>query len=366
MERRKEEALLEIEVRGEGDARSASSALRRVVQRAALERGVDLAPQRSQVAVLIRDLLREAFHPVLQADVEAGHGACRSSAALAAPLTATRSLREYRRHARETPAARAPRDPRVPADIALTNPVMISRDMADTRRAASGRFPAAGRSLSSRPDVAERILVIDDEPDLLELVRVNLHQAGYRVETAESGRRGLEQLRRSKPDLVILDLMLPDLSGTELCRQVRADGELARTPIIMLTAKADEVDRVVGFELGADDYVTKPFSPRELTLRVAAVLRRKPTRAGAAAKLEHGPLSLDPERHRCFVDGRRGEAHGEGVRPARAADDPPGPGDDARLPARARLGRRHLGHGAHHRHPPQAPAREAGAGGRPD
>jgi two-component system phosphate regulon response regulator PhoB len=152
-------------------------------------------------------------------------------------------------------------------------------------------------------DVAERILVIDDEPDLLELVRVNLHQAGYRVETAESGRRGLEQLRRNKPDLVILDLMLPDISGTELCRQVRADGELARTPIIMLTAKADEVDRVVGFELGADDYVTKPFSPRELTLRVAAVLRRKPTRAGAAARLEHGSLTLDPERHRCFVAG---------------------------------------------------------------
>ena len=153
------------------------------------------------------------------------------------------------------------------------------------------------------PQVAERILVIDDEPDLLELVRVNLHQAGYRVETAGSGRRGLEQLRRSKPDLVILDLMLPDMSGTELCRQVRADSELARTPIIMLTAKADEVDRVVGFELGADDYVTKPFSPRELTLRVAAVLRRKPTRAGTAAKLEHGPVSLDPDRHRCFVAG---------------------------------------------------------------
>ena len=152
--------------------------------------------------------------------------------------------------------------------------------------------------------MAERILVIDDEPDLLELVRVNLLQAGYRVETADSGRRGLEQIRRNRPDLVILDLMLPDLSGTELCRQVRSDGELARTPIIMLTAKADEVDRVVGFEIGADDYVVKPFSPRELTLRVAAVLRRKPTRTPhGAAKLEHGPLLLDAERHRCFVDG---------------------------------------------------------------
>ena len=149
--------------------------------------------------------------------------------------------------------------------------------------------------------MAERILVIDDEPDLLELVRVNLHQAGYRVETAESGRRGLEQMRRSKPDLVILDLMLPDISGTELCRQVRADSELARTPIIMLTAKADEVDRVVGFELGADDYVTKPFSPRELVLRVGAVLRRKTSEAASGGALEHDSLRLDPDRHRCFV-----------------------------------------------------------------
>ena len=158
------------------------------------------------------------------------------------------------------------------------------------------RFPGPRSSLSFLR-VAERILVIDDEPDLLELVRVNLHQAGYRVETAASGRRGLEQMRHSKPDLVILDLMLPDISGIELCRQVRADNELSRTPIIMLTAKADEVDRVVGFELGADDYVTKPFSPRELTLRVAAVLRRKPTRAGAAAKLEHGAIARLVSEH---------------------------------------------------------------------
>ena len=119
------------------------------------------------------------------------------------------------------------------------------------------------------------------------------------METAESGRRGLEQLRRSKPDLVILDLMLPDLSGTELCRQVRADAELARTPIIMLTAKADEVDRVVGFELGADDYVTKPFEVKELSARMRALLRRQ--HRGQADEgtgrvvldAEDGPLVLD-------------------------------------------------------------------------
>jgi two-component system phosphate regulon response regulator PhoB len=145
--------------------------------------------------------------------------------------------------------------------------------------------------------------VIDDEPDLVELVRINLHQAGYEIETAGSGREALAALRRGRPDLVVLDLMLPDISGTDLCRQIRADAALADLPILMLTAKADEVDRVVGFELGADDYVTKPFSPRELTLRVAAVLRRKTAGSKLGTPLEQGDLRLDPERHRCFVKG---------------------------------------------------------------
>ena len=149
------------------------------------------------------------------------------------------------------------------------------------------------------------MLVVDDEPDLLELVRVNLCQAGFEVDVAEAGQQALDQLRQTPPDLLVLDLMLPDLSGTEVCRQVRNDPELAGLPIIMLTAKADEVDRVVGLELGADDYVTKPFSPRELTLRVRAVLRRRTPsgEATAARSLEHGPLRIDPERHRCHVEG---------------------------------------------------------------
>ena len=150
--------------------------------------------------------------------------------------------------------------------------------------------------------VGPRILVIDDEPDLLELVRVNLDQAGFTVETAESGKDALAALRRQRPDLIVLDLMLPDISGTELCRRVRAERDVAAVPIIMLTAKADEVDRIVGFELGADDYVTKPFSPRELVLRIRAVLRRQQTGTTPSAPLEQGPLRLDPERHRCFVD----------------------------------------------------------------
>jgi two-component system phosphate regulon response regulator PhoB len=149
--------------------------------------------------------------------------------------------------------------------------------------------------------VAQRILVVEDEPDLLELVRFNLDQAGFKVETSDSGEDGLAALRRTPPDLLILDLMLPDLSGEDVCRAVRADNRLAQMPIIMLTAKSEEVDRVVGFELGADDYVTKPFSPRELVLRVRAVLRRRGEGRTAAAPLLRGPLRLDPERHRCTV-----------------------------------------------------------------
>lgn len=151
--------------------------------------------------------------------------------------------------------------------------------------------------------MAERILLVDDEPDLLELVRVNLDGAGFSVETAEGGREALASIRRSPPDLIVLDLMLPDVSGTEICRQVRADARLAEIPIIMLTAKADEVDRVVGLELGADDYVTKPFSPRELTLRVRAILRRRGVRPAPSRVLSHERLSIDSERHRCTVDG---------------------------------------------------------------
>ncbi len=147
-----------------------------------------------------------------------------------------------------------------------------------------------------------RILVVDDEPDLLELVRLTLDQAGHQVETAASGREALEALRRHRPDLLILDLMLPDVSGTEVCRRLRADSELHSLPVIMLTAKADEVDRVVGFERGADDYVTKPFSPRELVLRVGAVMRRSQAPADPRGVLEHGPLRLDPARHRCWVN----------------------------------------------------------------
>jgi len=151
--------------------------------------------------------------------------------------------------------------------------------------------------------MTDRVLVVDDEPDLLELVRFHLTQAGFEVETVRDGRQGLEAIRRRRPSLVVLDWMLPDLSGTEVCRQVRSDPALRDLPILLLTAKAEEVDRVVGFELGADDYVTKPFSPRELALRVQAILRRSSGEQAPSDVLERGPISLDTERHRCTVGG---------------------------------------------------------------
>jgi two-component system phosphate regulon response regulator PhoB len=150
--------------------------------------------------------------------------------------------------------------------------------------------------------MAARILVVDDEPDLLELVRLSLVEAGFTVETAASGREALEKLQRAAPDLVVLDLMLPDMSGTEVCRWLRGRPEFVDLLVLMLTAKSEEVDRVVGFELGADDYVTKPFSPRELVLRVRALLRR---RAGVATEgniLERDLVRIDLDRHRCYVE----------------------------------------------------------------
>jgi two-component system phosphate regulon response regulator PhoB len=150
--------------------------------------------------------------------------------------------------------------------------------------------------------MGERVLVDDDEPNLLELVRFQLEQAGFDVETAPDGRIGLEAIRRRRPSLVVLDWMLPDLPGTEVCRQLRSDPALRDLPVLLLTAKAEEIDRVVGFEIGADDYVTKPFSPRELVLRVQAILRRAAGERTTGGVLERGALLLDAERHRCTVD----------------------------------------------------------------
>ncbi len=146
------------------------------------------------------------------------------------------------------------------------------------------------------------VLVIEDEKDLAELVVFHLEQEGYSCLVAHDGATGLAEARRSKPDLILLDLMLPGMMGTEVCRTLKGAEHTAGIPVIMLTAKGEEIDRVVGFEMGADDYVVKPFSTRELMLRVRAVLRRKlPAAEGATITL--GTLLIDVERHLVRVAG---------------------------------------------------------------
>ncbi len=147
------------------------------------------------------------------------------------------------------------------------------------------------------------ILVIDDERDLLELVRYNLEKEHLDVICASDGRSGLEIATKHRPDLIVLDLMMPGTDGLEVCRQLRGDARTARIPLIMLTARATEADRVVGLELGADDYVTKPFSPRELAARVKAVLRRSAMQEEPPEVIRAGSLIIDVRRHEVTCDG---------------------------------------------------------------
>jgi DNA-binding response OmpR family regulator len=147
------------------------------------------------------------------------------------------------------------------------------------------------------------ILIADDEPSILQLNRVYLTKEGYTVHAARDGQEALDLARRVKPDLIVLDVMMPRIDGWEVCRELRKD--VVTPPIIMLTARDDDVDKVVGLEMGADDYVTKPFNPRELLARIKAILRRKgDTRVDPDAIIEVGDLRLDPARHELRVDGR--------------------------------------------------------------
>jgi two-component system phosphate regulon response regulator PhoB len=168
----------------------------------------------------------------------------------------------------------------------------------------------ASSSSSSAPALAaERILIVDDEPDLRQLVTFNLREAGFEVDPVGSGQAGLALAAKTRPGVIILDLMLPDVSGTEVCRQLRRDPVLGDSAVLMLTARGDEYDRLLGFEVGADDYVVKPFSVRELVLRVRALARRTGERRAARstvagdARLAWRGLELDPVRHRVFTDG---------------------------------------------------------------
>lgn len=153
----------------------------------------------------------------------------------------------------------------------------------------------------------ECILVVEDDADILQLLRFTLESAHFDVVTASTGSAGLEAARRHLPALVLLDLMLPGMSGFDICRELKRHQETSSIPVIMLTARSEEVDRIVGLELGADDYVTKPFSPRELVLRIRAVLKRvtlSTDHAHARDSLSVDGLSLDAEAHRVMLDAK--------------------------------------------------------------
>jgi two-component system, OmpR family, phosphate regulon response regulator PhoB len=148
----------------------------------------------------------------------------------------------------------------------------------------------------------ERVLIVDDDPDIQRLVSYNLSQAGFQVTTALSGRLALDSVQKHPPDLIILDVMLPDIDGLEVCRSLRQRDNSRRIPVIMLTARTEEIDRVVGFEVGADDYVMKPFSPRELVLRVKSIFRR--IGEDRSDVLRIGRIRLFPQRREVVAGSR--------------------------------------------------------------
>lgn len=151
----------------------------------------------------------------------------------------------------------------------------------------------------------KKILVVDDEEDILNLLSYNLEKAGFNVVTAEDGPEALELAVRESPDLILLDIMLPNMEGTEVLKRLKADAITEGTPVIMLTAKGEEIDRIVGFELGADDYITKPFSPRELILRVRAIFKRTDEAPqGEEDVISFNELTLNRAKHRVTVDGK--------------------------------------------------------------
>lgn len=150
----------------------------------------------------------------------------------------------------------------------------------------------------------QKILVVDDELDVTELLEFNLKAAGYDVQSAEDGPTALKKARDTQPDLIVLDVMLPEMQGTDVCKELRRDPVTSAIPIIMLTAKAAEIDRVLGLELGADDYVTKPFSPRELVLRIRGLLRRGQATDQPQEVMKVGDLIVDIPKHQVTVKGK--------------------------------------------------------------
>ncbi len=149
----------------------------------------------------------------------------------------------------------------------------------------------------------KKILTVDDEKDILNVLEYNLGNAGFKVVTADDGAKALEIAKKEAPDLIILDIMLPGMEGTEVLKMIKKDEFTEKIPVIMLTARGEEIDRVLGFELGADDYIVKPFSPKELLLRVNALLKRRPQEKDAANKIRFGGLLIDIDRFAAYVDG---------------------------------------------------------------
>jgi two-component system alkaline phosphatase synthesis response regulator PhoP len=149
-----------------------------------------------------------------------------------------------------------------------------------------------------------RILVAEDDPDIASLLMHYLQRAGFEADMVASGADVLPRMRKAPPDLLLLDIMLPGLNGLEVCRAIRTDAQTAAIPIIMVTAKDEESDRIVGLELGADDYITKPFSPNEVVARIRALLRRAQRTTPSDGRLTYGPLTVDVDRHLVRVDSR--------------------------------------------------------------
>jgi DNA-binding response OmpR family regulator len=179
--------------------------------------------------------------------------------------------------------------------LAMTKPSPMTKESLPTRETAG---------LLTRASSKAKILVVDDEPDTIELITFNLRNAGYEVITATDGAEALRKAKSQAPSLIILDIMLPEVDGLEVNKMLRAEASTAHIPVLMLTAKAGEVDRILGLELGAKDYVTKPFSPRELILRVRNILRQGEAKPSEQKVYRFGELTIDLERHMVTVGGK--------------------------------------------------------------
>jgi len=187
--------------------------------------------------------------------------------------------------------------------VTFTVEPVVQMDRTD-QLASTGSFHYVVPEKGHADVIKKRILVIEDDRDIVELVRYNLEKDGFLVLTASDGSTGMAQVKKTPPDLLVLDLMLPKVSGIEICKEIRRDPSLNRLPILMLTARGEEADRVVGLELGADDYVTKPFSPRELVARVKALLRRVEPTGTTERAIDIGALHIDPAAYRVTRSGK--------------------------------------------------------------